>query len=634
MGETIADGTTAFIGGQNAGILPDRIEPQQYARGVNLTTRDGGLGPRAGFVHQDIKVITEGYETIFRAGKFQGAHPYIADNGQFVIVVISGVIFQIDPERKTAEVLEIERESTSSYIDESFSPATERLDQYCARHPMSDAGRYLVVYDYPDLPVIIEGSNARRSNPERINADGEPVPEIPTSVRGAYNNNRLFITNQVHEFTAGDPVGSLTAPDAPITFQEIFIPAAPYLGQSFSLGSTNTNNPITALGFIQVPDTSTGVGPLFIATRDAVYTFRTDLPRSSWEQVQFGSLLLFNSGIAGGKAFTNINSDLIYMGGDGQVRSLHAARQEQSRWSNNPIDRELGDYVRFDDKELNELTVVSSIGNKVFVTVNPYSLFAQDSDGVPVVDHAFRGLAVLELDNVSAMLRATNPVWAGIWTGINPTDMVVLDNEMYIFAKDRNGQNDMYLMDPSITYDVYAEERVPVVSRLYTRQYNFEDPFSLKEEKNIQLSLSNLSGDVKLTVDRKIEGATKFTRWTEWEHNAPTGVKDAGCGDLPNLSPHTLRELFLGDPEEHDCSGINRDDFRYFRKSQYRFTIQAENWNISELRVIAEREPDDMRKSDMCDPSKEVQVEADCSDIPDWDLYHLAPNDRRVECPA
>jgi hypothetical protein len=634
MGQEVQDGNVSFRGGQNSGVLPDRIGEDQYARGVNVTTKDGGLGPRPGFVHQQLSVVTEGgitqdsgmfvsYSEIFRSGKFQGSAPYVSDNGQFILAVISGVIFQIDPIANTAEVLEIEDPTiTTTPVSDEFLPETERLDQYVARHPISEAGRFMTIFDYPALPVIIEGSEARRSDPDATDVDGDPEPEVPASVMGAYNQNRLFVASQVHEFTGGDPVGSLTAPNAPITFKEIFNPASAFIGQVFSLGSTNTNNPITALGFIQVPDTSTGIGPLFIATKDSVYTFRTDLPRTSWEQVQFGSLILFNSGIAGFKAFTNLNSDLIYMGGDGQIRSLHTGRQEQSRWSNNPIDRELGDYVRFDDKALNQLSVVSSFRNRVFVAVNPYSMFARDVCGKPVVDYAFRGIAVMELDNVSALLRAANPVWAGIWTGIDPTDILVLDNELYIFAKDANGKNDFYKLDESRSSDVYAGVSRTIVSRFYTREYSFESGSMLKEEKSTKLLLTDLSGQVEVSVDRKSESAANFSLWGEWKHKAQVGTKDAACGELKELSPHSLRELTFGEPKQHDCNEVTNDDLRYFRKQQYRVTISADTWKLIDFLAMAEMQPDANRTAGVCD-SKEVLIEKNCKDVSDWGLYDI-----------
>lgn len=642
MAQEIRDGNVSFRGGQNDGFLPDRIGEDQYSRGINVTTQDGGLGPRPGFVHTRIEVITEGgvtqddgtfqsYVDIFRSGKFQGSHPYISDNGKFIIAVISGVIFQIDPVAETASVLTVEASKlTTSPVSDFVQPPTERLDQYCARHAMTAAGRFLVIFDFPSTPVIIEGSEARRSDPNATDVDGAPCPEVPASVLGAYNQSRLFVTSQVHEFTAGDPVGSRTAPDAPITFKEVFNEAAAFLGQVFSLGSTNTNNPITAIGFIQVPDTSTGIGPLFVATKDAVYTFRSDQPRTVWEQIQFGSLVLFNSGIAGEKAFTNLNSDLIYMGGDGQIRSLHAARQEQSRWSNNPIDRELGEFVRFDDKRLSALTVVASYRNKVYVTVNPYSLFASDVCGVPVVDHAFRGIAVLELDNVSALLRGANPVWAGIWTGIDPTDIVQLDDELYLFAKDSNGKNDFYRLDESISHDVYNGERRSIISRVYTREYIFENPTALKEEKGVQLLLTSLDGEISIRVDRKAESAARFSKWGEWEHNARTKTVDAGCGPLKNLNKHALRELTFGDPEEFDCNEVTQDDHRYFFKSQYRLTIQADDWKLQTLSIKAEVQPDDMRTAGVCD-SQVVDVERNCDDVDDWNLYDVT---MEAGCPA
>ena len=644
MGQLIFDGNVSFRGGQNAGILADRIREDQYASGVNVTTVDGGLSPRPGFVHQEIKVRTEGgvtlsdgnrvsYSEIFSTGKFQGASSYLTDAGEFIVAVISGVIFKIDPLCDTADVIEVTKESSLKTPNtECIEPNSNRLNQYCRRVNFAEAGRFLVIFDYPDFPVIIDGSTAKRADPKRVELDGFPCPEVPASVIGAFNQNRLFVGSAVHEFTGGDPVGNALAPDAPITFKEIFIEASEFLGQSFSLGTTNSNNPITAMGFIQVVDTSTGIGPLFVATKNSIYTFRTDIPRSQWEQTRFGSLLLFNAGIAGQRAFTHLNSDLIFMSGDGQIRSLSMARREQGQWANTPIDREIRNWVRFDDRELISLTVAESFRNRVFITVDPFRIPAKDLFGNKVSDFAFGGIVVLELDNVSGIFQDATPAWAGLWTGIYPMDLVQAGSELYLFSKDPNSVNRLYKLDEGITYDIFQGKRKQVTSRIYTREYSFQDKFLLKEEKSVEPTLREVEGELCLKVDRKSESASNWSSWKTFKHLALTDdCNISDCGTRPVKLPHKFRELNLGDPESSDlCNPVTDDDLRYFRKMQYRITINAKSWKLEDFRAGAELQEDDNLINITCSELKEKTVEKDCRDISDW-LIHRTPFDNILE---
>lgn len=635
MQQELPDGNLSFRGGQNAGTLPDRIREDQYASGINVTTKDGGLGPRPGFVFTEITVTTEGgvpdavgkivpYQEILHSGKFQGAHAYITESFTGLLAIVSGVIFVINPVSGTAEVLEIEeQQSDFTGVDEQFEPSSQRLDQYAQRFNISNAGRYVVIHDYPDTPVIIDGGQARRADPDAVDEQGNPAPELFASVLGSYNQSRYFFSSIVNEFTAGDPVGSLSAPDAPITVLEIDTVAAPFVGQVFSLGSTNQNKPITAMGFTQVMDSSTGLGPLFVATKDSIYTFRTDLPRTQWEQTQFGRLLLFNAGIAGQRAFVQVNTDLMFISGDGRIRSLLVSAGGQQKFANTPIDREVQNWNVTDDPELTSIAVAETVGNRVFFTVSPYRTDAQDLERNPVTDYAFEGIIVLELDNLSGLLADAAPTWAGLWTGINPMDIVNVDGTLYIFSKD-DGVNALYRMDEFLSYDIYKDEPRNIIARIYTREYPFQDRFKLKKELFVEPTFSNVRGEMSCIIDRKTEASGKWHRWREWKHNAIVDdCEDAGCGIRPVLQEQSFRDLNFGSPEvEGPCDPITREDLRYFKRAQYRLTISARNWKLQTFRAVANLQEDAELIHGPCEYLVR-KLEKDCSDVSDWLLYSV-----------
>lgn len=640
MAQELPDGSISFIGGQNAGILADRIREDQYAAGINVTTKDGGLGPRPGFAFQDVVVTTDGavtnpdgtqttYQRIFKSGKFQGAEAYITDVGRFIITVISGVIFMVDIDRLTAEVLDIEPQDNEVNAVESDS---QRLNQYISRHNFSPAGRFFTVFDHPDFPVIIDGIDARRADPDAVDAQGNPTPEIPNGVIGAFNQSRLWVGSFINEFTAGDPVGNLATPDAPITFIEVLTPASAFFGQVFSLESSPLTAPITAMGFIHVADKSTENGPLFVATKDAIYAYRSDISRTQWEQGTFGSVVLFNAGIVGPKAFTHRGTDLLFVSGDGHVRSLAlSAAQQGGRWVNSPIDREVKNWVVSHDTELNELTEVATAGNRVFITVNPYRVDVLDTNNKVTHDFAFRGLVVLELDNVSGMLQDAPPAWAGLWTGVNPMALVEVDDELYIWSKDPAAVNALYKLDESKTYDVYKGTIRPIRSRVYLREYSFQDRFKMKKEKTAEPQLSSLEGDVVLEVRRRTESAKNWTLWRRWEHRAKTQECECTCPEeMPVLLSQSFRDLVLGSPVETDYNPVTRDDLAYFKRLQFRLDITALNWKLEAFRALAELQPDEENLNVSCMKVTDKTVEKDCEDVDDW-LIHSTPFSPRDE---
>ncbi len=620
--DKVNDGNVSFLGGQNDGLFPSQIRKDQYRRGINVTTKRGVISPRPGFIDQQIEVVTTGkvnkliYRDIFRRGKFQAAASYDADDGQFIVAVISGVMFRINPRLKEAEVIEL--------------PDGDRMDQYTRRIPWSRAGRFLVFFDYPNLPVILDNREARRSDPGRTLVYGTPgvlipTPEVPVSVLGAYVNNRLFVANAGQEFIASDPTGGIS-PDAPLTFEETFAPGSAFLGQGFSLGSQSGNRPITAMGFLQVSDTSTGIGPLLIATKNSVYLYRADLPRDQWADSAFGRLALYNAGISGPRAFTNLNSDIIAMSGDNQVRSFFLGVRDQERWSNTPISREIETLLmEFERKDLIDVAFVEAYKNRVFVSIAPYTVEALDTSQRPVFDYAHAGMAVMELDNVSALNEPAPPVWCGMWTGINPMEMIILEEGPYLFSKDEGGVNRLYFMDESRTQDEFKGEAKNIVSRVYTRAYDFDQRFSDKQLGMVDYMLSGVAGDFKMRAEYRGSNIERWALWRDFQYEAQTCIPDSdSCDVVPLLAEQSFRELNFGDPDEIECDDLTDDQSRILRQVELRLTLSASSWTLQGLRLRFEILPDlDRRESNfVCDADKE-RVRDEC-DPNDWQLYSVS----------
>lgn len=623
--EKVNDGSISFAGGQNEGLFPNQIAKDQYRRGINVTTTSGVLSPRPGFIHKEIKVVTEGkvgkltYRNIFRRGKFQGAASYNADDGQFIIAVFSGIIFRIDPKVLEAEVIDL--------------PDGDRMNQYSKRIPWTRAGRFMVFFDYPNLPVILDNKEARRSNVDRTVVVGNPPvefprPEVPLSALGAYVNNRLFIANDGQEFLASDPVGG-ASPDAPITFEQTFAPGSPFLGQSFSLGSQSGNRPITAMGFLQVADTSTGVGPLIIATTNSVYVYRADLPRDQWEQSAFGRLALYSAGISGPRAFANVNSDIIALSGDNQVRSFFLGAREQERWSNAPISREISSILKeYEQKSLLDIAFVETYKNRVFVSVAPYAVEALDTYGRPVFDYAHAGMAVMELDNVSGLGASAQPVWAGMWTGINPTEMIILEDGPYIFSKDEGGVNQLYFMDETMTQDVYKGETRDIVCRIYTRSYDFDNRFIDKEVGFADYMFSGVAGRFKYKVEYRGSNLERWALWKDFRYTAVVNTcfePGEGCDvEMPILEKQSFRELNFGDPLEEDCDDLTKDEGKVLRQVELRLTISAKSWVLQGIRLRFDLLTDlDHRTSDFVCNDAESSVESKC-EPGDWEIHNTS----------
>lgn len=575
--EIISDASLSFTGGQDASKTPHLVPDNAFFAGVNVTTEDGNIKPRWGlsklssvtFQSGGIKqgnLQTKSYRDVFKTGKFQALAYYSVGVDYFIVVVVSGQIFFVN--EKTLAVQHIPLEG------EQLNPRAPRLN-------WSVAGKYLVIFDFPAFPVIIEGITARRADPDKL--------EIPVSNIGGYNQNRLIIGNAGNEFTAGDPVGSTATPNAPITFEEFLTIASPFFGQAFQLNTNYSNDPITAIGFLQVSDQSTEIGPLLVATQSAIYSYLTQTPRSSWEAGQFGSVLVYNAGIAGPRAIDNLNSDVIFFSPDLSIRSLSMSRDEQRKWSKTPISREVKNWLIAHDRELLQYAFVTYFNNKVFISVNPYRTSSLGIDNETLPDYAHGGVVVLELDSISNLTKESPPVWAGLWTGFRPMDMVVCNNRGFAISKD-GGVNELYEIRPDLTYDIEGDKVRYIKSKVYTKEYDFgETQFNNKQLHSLDLTLRNVRGDFSVSASFKPDHSPYFIPWREWRHAAPW----RNCRQpfsFMGYEAHNFLTVNLGSPKDVKkvCSQPTKTHAITFRNVQLQLEFEGAYWELETLRVKAE----------------------------------------------
>jgi len=604
--QTPQDGQLSFLGGQDASKTPDKVPGDAVFAAINTTFKNGSLGPRNGFMKLplifpqgrffiDGVVLSPTYENVFHSGKFQALIPYVTNNTPFLIIVVSGTIFLVNQNTLVVTYIPIAGGS--------------RLNEYTPRLNWSLASNYIVIFDFPNLPVIIENQTARRSN---LAAD-----EVPISNIGTYNQNRLFIGNAGSEFTAGDPTGSLAAPSAPITFIEVNTVGSPYFGQVFQLPTNYINTPITAMGFLAAVDSSTGIGPLIIATSTQIFSVNSQNPRTAWEQGQFVSVAVSNTGIAGQQAMVNVNSDLFFVSGDGQIRTLSMSRQEQGKWSKVPLSREVRNWLKYSDPSLVQFSAMTYFDNKIFCTANPYRTVARTLGGKKIIDYAFGGLVVMELENISSLGNTSNPTWAGLWTGIRPTELCNNFERCFVMAKDDSGTNDLWEIDPFITVDKSGEKERYIKSTIYTKNYIFGDPFTYKELTLIDMPFNTVQGDFDLNVKYKPEESPNFLDWNSYSYKAP--YRSCTFPDPCNFNgyaEHSFSELRFGAPESYQCDPVTGNLYRQFRKAQLKFTISARHWNLSEFKMKAVTIPQSDTDVNNCDRLPSVPLCLDCND--DW----------------
>lgn len=607
MTDPIYDGTSDFTAGQDASRVPDLVPENGYFTGVNVNTKLGCLTPRWALKKLPINISNvEGirfpdltfrsFRLIFESGRYQAVIPYSksefdhATNPR-IIMVVAGLIYLIDLVTFIGIEIPI---IDGSHIDSS----KDRIN-------WSPADKFIVIFDYPARPVIIENLIARRADPAKF--------EVPISVMGTYNQNRLFISNAGQEFTGGDPVGDDLTPEAPITFEEVETLASPYFGQIFKLPNSYGDAPITAMTFLQNVDTNTGIGPLLIATSNSIASYQTQNPRTAWEAGAFGSTFIFNAGIAGPRAYCHVNSDIFFVSQDGQLRTASISRNEQTQWAKVPLSREVEDWLKTIDPRLTKFSVLSYFQNKIFIAANPYRMPTHELNGDISWDVAHGGMVVLSLDNIDAFAQGSAPSWDGLWTGVRPMDFVQAGNKQYVIAKDGN-TNAVYELIPNATADRSGTDIRYIEAQIETKEYTFQSPYIDKILKAVELVIENASGDFKVKVEYKPSQTPKYLLWREFEYSIPWRICciPEEC-EVNGLLGRSFMTLNLGSPEDTgDCDlGISSTEFR---KLQLRITISGNSWVLRGIVIVAEIRPQS-NYINVCDPISVQAICKECSEV-------------------
>lgn len=607
--DLVYDGQTDFSGGQDASKTPDKTAQNAVYASINCTFQNGVVGPRDGFAVRSDRLtfpevgisiggkVATPYKQLFEQGKFQALIPYCIGSKYYLLIIISGVVYAVDQQTWAVVILDF--------------PSGPRLNEFASRLNWSSAGKYVVIFDYPSPPAIIQNLTIRRSE---INA---PDYEVPISTIGAYNSNRLFIGNAGNEFTGGDPTGSTAAPEAPISFIEVEQPAATFFGEIFQLPTAWQNNPITYMGFLPLIDTSTGIGPLLVATNSQIYAFNTQNPRSTWEQGNFGQAIVGNAGIAGARSAFSMNSDVFFFSQDGQIRSLSMSRDEQRKWSKDPISREIKNWLRYQDPSLVQFATGTFFDNKLIFTVNPYRTTAFTLDNQPTLDYAFGGFGVLEIDNIATLSNQGQPVWAGLWTGINPMDLTVNNGRCFVAAKALGNVNTLWEITRDQTYDIGPQNQIrDIRSRVYTRNYLFNDPFNYKSLALLDAPFEEVSGEFSFKVAYRPAQTQNFLPWTQFKQTIPSGFCDVPTQCFNGFDPYSYPELRAGQIPAAPCDPVSKTVLDRFRKVQLRFDISGRSWQLPWFKLAAIQYPQNLTDTTCTLDAKAPAVCSDCND--DW----------------
>lgn len=542
------------------------LKPNQVAFMVNTTVRSGFPENRPGWFQHTLSGDTPDL------GRWQGAYTYQSGDGKpYLIAVIEGEVISFDP--------------ISNQVTNLSDLAGGLVMQFNAdRVWMVQAEQFLIIQDNLNRALIYDGALLRQANPRFFGGD-----EVPTGNAMEYNNGRLWVVlPDFRSFVAGDLAYSLTGSAADLlSFTE-----NEFLNGGGKFVMAANAGPITALKSVAVQDTTTGQGPLQVFTTEGAASINAPFNREEWQDTQspIVTVSLFAPGPRGAFALTNINGDIWYRSNDG-VRSFMIARRDHGTWVNTPVSHEMKRILEHDDEFL--LSSVSAVrfNNRLLFTVSPYRA---TEEGTPY-GVAFRGLGVLDFMSVSSMFDRTQPVWEGLWTGLQILQIVTGSylgtDRCYIFALNADKEIELWELSTANRFD---NQSTPIEWQLETRAFGFADEGQfMKQLERAERWLDKVAGTVTLDVQWRPDS---YWGWRDLDSGSVCGATGlcllTACDppEFPQLQ-YRPRKMTASPPLE-GCEEATNKPFRNGFDFQLKLTVTGAA-RIRKIRIVATKVDED-----------------------------------------
>jgi hypothetical protein len=404
------------------------------------------------------------YGEILRRGDVQLAAPLSNTSGNFIVAVISGILFLLDVETCTAYDI------TPANVCLPTDSSEGRLSYIDNDGGTYGTGGYLVIFNYPSLPIFVNQFGARTARPQ------EPFWEMPVSRLGASAGNRTFVVQGSNLLWASDPLGGASGL-APLTFQQTLDPNGQFTDQIFTIGSVLDIEYITALCRIPKflgPSQDFIAQSLLVSTRNKKYIVTAGAPRDTWQDIQFITYAGVGEGVAGPLACTNVGDNILYISTGGRIKTIAQDQEGNSTLQETFIDDPLGQYLCPCEPSLyyrdwyrdldHSHSIIKFFRDRVFATTYPTKAKAIDKFGQRVYTPTHRALAVASLDSTTQLGPRARLSWEGFYDWLNPASLVRLEDDFYVLDKQENyGLNKYY----RVNYSKLDDHNTTVYTRGY-----------------------------------------------------------------------------------------------------------------------------------------------------------------------
>lgn len=570
-------GFQAITSGVDSGRSPNVLDSSQLSWMVNMTARGGFPTCRPSWkrlllTFLSIDSITDVIvEANFKErGRFQGAWPYLSDDGRpFHLASIGGRIFLVDPITRNVQDL-------SAQSGETNTPDAPRAW-------FVQAENYLIIQNATDGALIYDGNTLRRSG----YGGTTNVAEVPPGSVMEYNNGRLWIASpEGDKFVAGDLVYSVSGTRADVLgFTENL-----YLNGGGFFVVPATAGTIVAMRSVAVQDSATGQGPMQVITTRGGFSVNAPFNRDDWQNTTSPiiTISLLASGATAQASTTLVNGDIWFRAPDG-IRSYVIAHRDHGTWVNTPLSREVSRTLDYDSPHLLEFSSSALFDNRYLCTTQPFQALV----GGVMRGVAHKGLVPLDFAPVSQMFNRSQPVWEGVWTGLDILQILTTEatpTRAYLYTLNEDGEIEIWEMTRAGRFD---DIDTRINWSFETPSYGFDTGgWNLRELGYGDFWVNRLAGRVNLNFSYRVDNDVTWNPWASAFFCAQLETCDSEACEVPLALVEQYRPRTRLPAPASTCDPVVNKP----RNQGYRFAARVEGTgfaSISQLRLVARDLPED-----------------------------------------
>ena len=427
----------------------------------------------------------------------------------------------------------------------------------------------------PGAIVTLVNINDTVSTPHNAPTQFFTIPELPPGRMGVYGMGRNWeCLVDGKSFIASDIVGGSAGTPAQQSRDSVLkITENTYLAGGGVFQVPGSIGDIRAMIFTAMLDQSMGQGALQVLTSTHIFSCNAPVDRTTWQSLT-NPILTMSLIANGGQGQNNtiaVNGDTFFRSVDG-IRSLILGQRQFSTWGNVPLSLEVDRIIEQDNTQLLSYGSAAVFDNRVIYTAAPQA----SPQGV-----FHEAAIVLNLDPIRSIDEKTQPVYDGMWTGINVLQYIsgVVNGVQRLFAFTLDvvaGRIEIYevLTDTGGDFDNGV---IPVTWGFETASL-FKDIkqkgiLDLVRLEDGEIYVDDVIGTVNFQVLYKPDQYPCWTPWYSWSICAVSPNPLAPTANDVNLKPQFRTRMGLGKPSASACDADTGFPMREGSTFQFKFVI-------------------------------------------------------------